>query len=136
MENDTKQAASKAKSASNDKAEASGEQQSKVGIDDYKINIPQGSANQNRKKLEAAECQKVVDRVLKRELDQSDYLVNIVKMRHKLSPYGLSDIEWRYYLLHLVKLNPKKSTLPQIARKLVKELETKSSEVELIIDQE
>ncbi len=132
METATKHAASKAKTV----CKAFGEQQSKVELDEDGFKIPHRAAHQIRKKLEAAEYQKVVDRVLKRELDPSDYIVNIVKVRHELSPYGLSDIEWRYYLLHLVKHDPKKSTLPQIARDLVKELETKTSEIELIIDRE
>ncbi len=62
----------------------------------------------SQKKLEAAECQKVVDRVLKRELDPLDYLVNIVKVRHELLPEGLSDEEWRCYLLYLMNQDPKK----------------------------
>ncbi len=41
---------------------------------------------------------------------------------HELSPYGLSDKEWRAYLLYLVKKDDKKTTLAQISRKLVKEL--------------
>ncbi len=57
-------------------------------------------------------------------------------MSHKLSPYGLSDKEWRAYLLYLVDKDHKKSTLAQVARKLVKELEPKISEMELIIDHE
>ncbi len=51
--------------------------------------IRQGTTHRSQKKLEAAECQKIVDRVLKRELDPSDYLVNVVKESHKLSPYDL-----------------------------------------------
>lgn len=72
--------------------------------------------------------------MLKENLDPSDNFVNLVKANHELTPYGLSKIEWRNDLLHLVKHHPKKRTLPQIARKLDKELETKSSELELAID--
>ncbi len=86
--------------------------------------------------MEAEECRKLVDMILKRDLDPSDYLVNIVKVSHELSPYGLSDREWRAYLLYVVNKEPKKSTLGQISRKLVKEMEPKISEIELTIDHE
>ncbi len=55
MEKATQQAASKAKATSKHKAEASGEQQSKVEIDEDGFKIQQGAAHQNRKKFEAAE---------------------------------------------------------------------------------
>lgn len=125
-----------AKTKSMDKAVTSGKQKPKVEIDDDGFKIPQGTAHHSQKKLVAAECRKVIDRVLKMDLNPSDYLVNNVKVRHKLSPYGLSDQEWRCYLLHLVNQDPKKLTLPQVARKLVKELEMKTSDVELTIDYE
>ncbi len=60
----------------------------------------------------------------------------MVKVSYKLSPYGLSDKEWRAYLLYFVNKDPQKSTLAEVARKLMKELEPKISEIELTIDRE
>ncbi len=48
-----------------------------------------------------------MDSILKRDLDPSENLVNIVRATHELTPYGLSEIKWRYYLLYLVKQYPK-----------------------------
>ncbi|MBL0686801.1 MAG: hypothetical protein JJV94_03125 [Sulfurospirillum sp.] len=126
---------SKADTKSKDKVKAIDEQSS-MEVDDDGFKIPQWIARHQQKNLESAECQKIIDRVLKRDLDPSENLVNLVKVNHELTPYGLGDIECRYYLLHLVKHDPKKLTLPQIARKLVKELETKSSDVELAMDRD
>ncbi len=136
MEKATKQPASKAKSTSMDKAEASSEQQSTVEVDDDGFKIPQGAVHQNRKKLEAAEHQKVVDRVLKRELDPTENLINLVHVTYEITPYGLSENEWRYYLLFLVNKDPKKLNLPLTAKRLVKEMETKISKVELMMNRE
>ncbi len=77
----TETAEASAKAKSKDRVEASDEQKQKVEIDDNGFKIPQGTAHHSQKKLEAAECCKIVDRVLKRELDSSEYLVNIVKVR-------------------------------------------------------
>ncbi len=84
--------------------------------------IPQGTAHCNQKRLEADERRKIVDRILKRDLDPLDYLIEVVKVRHKLSPYGLTDQEGKAFLLYLVNRDPKKSTLLFVARKLAKEL--------------
>ncbi len=85
-----------------------------------------------KKNLEADEHCMIVETVLKRELYPSGYLVDMVKVRHELSPNGQCDKEWRCYVLHLVNTDRKNATLPQIDRKLVKELEPKISDVELI----
>ncbi len=124
------------KSKSKDKAEAKkcDEQKQKFELDDDGFKIPQGTAHHNKKKHQADERCKIVERVLQRDLDPSGYVVDIVKVRHKLSLYVLSDREWRCYLLYLVNQDPKKLNLPQLARRLVKELEI--FEVELIIDHE
>lgn len=54
------------------------------------------------------------------------------KVAHKITPYGLSETEWRCSLLHLV--NQDRSTnLPTTAMKLVRGLETKLSEGEMIL---
>ncbi len=75
-----------AKAKPTEKAEATGEQKQKVKLDEDGFKIPQGMTHRNRKKLEADERLKIVDRVLKRELNPSDYLVDIVKLRQKLRP--------------------------------------------------
>ncbi len=106
------------------KVKTNDEQKQKVELDGDGFKISQGIAHRKKKKLEAD------------ELDPSGYLVDMVKVRQELSPYGLSDKEWRCYLLHLVNTDRKNATLPQIAMKLVKELEPKISEEELIRDRE
>ncbi len=116
------------------KAKTDDEQKQKVELDEDGFKIPQVIDHRSKKKLEADERRKVVERVLKRELHPSGYLVDMVKVRHELSPYSLSDKEWRCYLLHLVNTDRKNATLPQIARKLVKELEPNIPKVELIRD--
>ncbi len=73
----------------------------KVETDDEGFKIPQGIAHRNKKKLEADERRKVVDRILDRELDPSGILVDEVKVRHELKPYGLNDKEWRCFLIFL-----------------------------------
>ncbi len=70
---------------------ADNEEKHKVETDDEGFKIPQGVAHRNMKKLEADECQKVVKRILDRELDPSGILVDEVKVRHELKPYGLND---------------------------------------------
>ncbi len=71
-------------------------------------------------------------RVLDRDLDPDHNLENEAKVVHELSPYGLSEIKWRCYILHLVNQH-QSSTLTMMARRLVKGLETKISEVELTL---
>ncbi len=80
---------------------ADNEEKHKVEIDDEGFKIPQGTTHRNNKKLEADEHQKVVERILDRELDPSGILVDEVKVRHELKPYGLNDKEWRYHLIFL-----------------------------------
>ncbi len=115
-QNDSSKAAAKSK----DKAKASDEQQSGGEVHDDGFKIPQGAAHYNQKNLKATECQKVMDRVLMRDLDPPENPVNVVRVTRELTPYGLSEIKWKYYLLYLVKQDHK-LTLPQMARKLVKE---------------
>ncbi len=91
-----------------DKAETKKEDEQKiVELDDDGFKIPQGTAHRKKKKIEADEHRKIVERVLQRKLDPSSYLVDIVKVRHKLLPYVFSDREWRCYLLYLVNQYPK-----------------------------
>ncbi len=131
------EAAVKAKSKDKAETKKDNEQKQKVELEEDGFKIPPGTAHHTKKKLEADEHLKIVERILQRDLDPtSGYLVDIVKVRHELSPYGLSDREWRCYLLYLVNQDPKKLILPQLASRLVKELETKISEVELTIDLE
>ncbi len=42
--------------------------------------------------------------------------VNLVQVTHEITPYGLSENEWRYYLLFLVNKDSKKLNLPLVAR--------------------
>ncbi len=104
------------------------EQKTKVEIDDDGFKIPQGTQHRLRKKLESAECLMIVQRILDKDLDPSGVLIDVVKVRHKLKSYGLSDREWRCYLLY----HQRYATLAPIARKLIMELEPKIIEVELI----
>ncbi len=62
-------------------------------------------------------------RVLARDIDPDHNLVNETKVTHKITPYTLSDIEWRCYILHLVNQD-RGSTLTSTSRRLVKGLET------------
>ncbi len=105
-----------AKSKEEAEAKTDKEQKQKVELDEDGFKIPQETAHHNKKKLEAEEHRKIVERVLPREFDPSGYLVDIVTVRHELSPSGLSDKEWRCYLLHLASTGHKNATLPQIAR--------------------
>ncbi len=75
--------------------------------------------------------------ILARDLDPSGILVDEVRVRHEIKPYGLNENEWRVYLLHLTSSSSyKNATLAQVSRKLVMELEPKITEVELIRDHE
>ncbi len=62
--------------------------------------------------------------------------MDTVKIRHELKPYGLTENEWRCYLIYLKNQERKEVTLAQTPRKLVMDLEPKITEVELIRDQE
>ncbi len=115
---------------------ADDEEKPKAETDDEGFKIPQGTAHRNKKKLEADERRKIVDRILDREIDPSGILVDEVKVRHDLKPYGLNDKEWRCYLIFLKNKSTKNTTLAQVARKLVMELEPKITDVELIRDHE
>ncbi len=86
-------------------------------------------------KLDADARRKIVARILDRDLDPSGMLVDEVRVRHNLKPYGLNENMWRSYLLNLTSSSScKNATLAQIYRELVMELEPKITEVELIID--
>ncbi len=64
-------------------------------------------------------------------------LVDEVRVIHELKPYGLNENEWRVYLLHLTSSSSyKNTTLAQVSKKLVMELEPTITEVELIRDRE
>ncbi len=115
---------------------ANDEEKHKAETDDEGFKIPQRTAHRNKMKLEADESRKIVDHILNRELDPSGILVDEVKVRHELKPYGLNDKEWRCYLIFLKNKGTKNTTLAQVARKLVMELELKSTKVELIRDHE
>ncbi len=112
------------------------EYRQKVEIDDEGFKIPQAAAHRNMNKLEADERRKIVEWILNRELDPSGILVDEVKVRHKLKPYGLNDKVWRCFLIYFKNKDYKTATLAQVVRKLVMELEPKITEVELIRDLE
>ncbi len=105
-------------------------------IDDEVFKIPPGIAHRKKKKLDTDEHHKIVNRIQSRELDPSGLLMDMVKIRHELKPYGLMENEWRCYLIYLKNAQHKEITLAQMARKLVMELEPKITEVELIRDRE
>ncbi len=58
--------------------------------------------------------------------------MDTIKIRHELEPYGLTENEWRCYLIYLKNEEHKEITLSQMARKLVMELKQKITEVQLI----
>ncbi len=72
----------------------------KVKIDNERFKIPQGIAHHKKKKLDDDEHSKIVSRILARELDPSGLLMDTVKIRHELKPYGLTENEWRCFLIH------------------------------------
>ncbi len=109
-------------------------QKTKVKIYDDGFKIPLGTQHHLRKKLESAECVMIIKRILDRDLDPSGVLIDVVKVRHKLTPYGFCDREWRCYFLYLMHRGQIYTTLAQVARKLVMGLEPKITEVELIRD--
>ncbi len=133
-----KDPASNAQSTSKDydsKKEEDNEK-AKVKIDDEGFKIPQGIAHHKKKKLDTDEYRKIVSRIQSRELDPSGLLMDTVKIRHELKPYGLTENEWRCYLIFLKNEERMEITLSQMARKLVMELEPKITKVELIRDRE
>ncbi len=107
-----------------------------VKIDDEGFKIPPGIAHRKKKKLDADECCKIVSCIQSRELDLSGLLMDTIKIRHELKPYGLTENEWRCYLIYLKNAERKKITLTQMARTLTMELEPKITKVELIRDRE
>ncbi len=72
-----------------------------VKIDDEGFKIPQGIAHCKKKKLDANECRKIVSHIQTRELDPSGLLMDTIKIRHELKPFGLMENEWRCYLIYL-----------------------------------
>ncbi len=111
------------------------EDKQKVGIYDEGFKIPQGTAHRKKKKLDAETRRRIVSLILAKELDPFSMLIDIVKVRYELKPYGLNENEWRSYLLNLKSSSSHRNAiLAQIARKLVKDLEPKINEVELIRD--
>ncbi len=110
------------------------EQKQKVELDEDVFKIPQGIFHRNNKKLEADKRHKIVKWIRDREHDPSGCLVDIVKVGNEHTPYGLSEKEWRSYLLHLMNIDCKHVTLPQVYRKLVMELEPNIFKVEFIRD--
>ncbi len=71
-----------AKVTSKEKTEVktSGNEKLNVEVDEDCFKIAQGTTHQNQKRLEADERRKLVDTILKRDLDPSDYLVNVVNV--------------------------------------------------------
>ncbi len=55
--------------------------------------IPQGISHHKKKKLDADERRKIVNHIQSRELDPCGLLMDMVKIRHKLKPYGLTESE-------------------------------------------
>ncbi len=108
---------------------ADDEEKQKAEVDDKGFKIPQGIAHRNKKKLEADDRRKIVERILDRKLDPSGILADEVKVRQEIKPYGLNEKEWRCYLIHLKNTGHKNATLAQVARKLVMELEPKFTEI-------
>ncbi len=56
----------------------SGGEKSKVEVDEDGFKIAQATAHRSQKRLEADQRRKLVDIILKRDLDPLDYLVNVV----------------------------------------------------------
>ncbi len=110
------------------------DKKAKVKIDDEGFKITQGITHRKKKKLDAHERRKIVSRIQSRELDPSGLLMDTIKIRHEVKPYGLKENEWRCYLIYLKNEEHKEITLSQMARKLIMELELKITEVELIRD--
>ncbi len=101
------------------------DEKAKVKIDDEGFKIPQGITHRKKKKLDADERRKIVSCIQSRELDPSGLLMDTIKIRHELKPYGLTENEWICYLIYLKNKERKEITLSQMARKLVMELDPK-----------
>ncbi len=86
--------------------------------------------------MDTDERRKIVSRIQSRELDPHGLLMDTIKIRHELKPYGQTENDWRCYLIYLKNAEHKGITLAQMATKLVMELEPKITEVELIRDHE
>ncbi len=71
---------------------------------------------------------------MNRDLDPSGVLIDVVKVRDELTPYGLSYREWTCYLLYLKNRGQKYASLAQVAMKVVMELEPKIAELQLVRD--
>ncbi len=123
-------------SKDDDSSKKDDDKKASAKFDDEGFKIPQGISHRKKKKLDAGERQKIIARILARELDPSYLLMDTVKIRHELKPYSLTDNEWRCYLIYLNNQECKEVTLAQMARKLVMDLEQKITEVELIRDRE
>ncbi len=88
----------------------------KVEIEDEVFKIPQGTSHHNKKKLEADNHRKIIASILAMDLDPSGHLIDTVKIRHKLKPYGLNENEWRCFLIHHKNADRKNITFAQVAR--------------------
>ncbi len=55
---------------------------SKAEIDNKRFKITQGTSHHNKKKLEAEDRQKLIARIMARDLDPSGQLIDTVKSRH------------------------------------------------------
>ncbi len=84
-----------------DSGKEDNDEKATVTIDDEGFKIPQGIAHRKKKKLDADERRKIIARILARELDPSGLLMDMVKIRHELKPYGLMENEGRCYLVYL-----------------------------------
>ncbi len=84
-----------------DSAKEDDDEKATVKIDDEGFKIPQGIAHRKKKKLDADKRRKIISHILARELDPSGLLMDTVKIRHELKPYGLTKNEWRCYLVYL-----------------------------------
>ncbi len=99
-----------------DSAKEDDDDKLKVEIDYDGFKIPQGTTHHKKKKLEIEDCRKIIDCILARDLDPSRHLIDMVKIRHELKPYGLNENEWRCFLIHHMNSDRKNVTLAQVAR--------------------
>ncbi len=70
------------------------DEKAKVKIDDEGFKIPKGIAHRKKKKLDTDERRKIIAHILARELDPSGLLMDMLKIRHELKPYCLTENEW------------------------------------------
>ncbi len=106
----------------------------KFETDDEGFKITQEIAQHQKKKTEEDTSRKVVSRILAKSLDPSRLLTSMIGKIHDLKPYGLNEGDWRIFLTYLKNQDQRWATLPQVAKQLVVELETKITEAELIRD--